>query len=1114
MQCPAGFYCSGGASKGDGTGSGAGVCPIGYYCPAGTNAPILCTPGKYCATTGLQTPTGDCTAGYYWLEGSSTATPSSGAMGGPCPAGSYCVAGSSIYIQCAVGTYNPNTGSTSSAACVTWDAGKKCLSRGLTAPSTNCPAGYYCTQNPYTLKACEQGYYCPSGSSSQTKWPSGQYQANTLQSSWDICPVGYYWPQSDTTRKIICPAGSYWVSGQAAATAWPTGTYGPREGLQSSSACEQWPNGKYCGTTGLTSTGTDCTAGYYCTRGSSSATQNICPIGYYWPAGTTAPVPCPAGTYNDLTGKGLLTDCKSCPAGKFCPDAAMTAAPTTSTYNCAAGFIWLGGAKTKYPLDGVTGRLCNKGYYCSSGATADTICQDGTYNPYSGMIACINCPKGYYCDKTKDTTTKIACPAGNYCPAGTPGTINKYQCPAGTYSANTKLSASADCTPCDPGKYCLIGSTGVSGNWAAGYVCPRGASVSNPSATFSFDGTDSVNFNKPGKCPTGHRWPSASYYPIPWDDGTYQDLEAQSVCKSCPAGNYWDSTGIISVSSKAWEAGHYWSGGTKVKKPIKTTHSGSIWSSGKYWPAGTTTELSCPAGYYDKRKGSPQCMTCPAGYYCPLGSTEPTVCPATMYWTAGVGAGTYCTAGTYNTADGLESAAQWRPCPVSKYCTSGQIQGSCDSGYFWDSGANASNDDSKKCPKNAYWEAGTAAPVRWESGKVNPNFYGNSPSSWVTCTAGYYCPETGDGAQITWPKGYYCVAGVTQPTAWPVGTYVGSTGSTSSSSCTTWGAGYLCNVEGVGTIADFSCPVGYYCTAGSKNPTKCPAGTYRNTVGAGASTDCAQWPGGFYWTEGTISPIICPSGTYCPAGSTKTTACTAGYYCPPQTTTPINCPQAYYCPEGIETYIKCNNGTYCPTNSASPTLWPGGTFGNGNPNNYNSAVACVQWDAGTYTTTATPGDCLPCTAGYVCLGNTITATPVTSSTDNGYEWPVGYYWPTGSSKEIACPAGTYTDTKRTGTLSGCKSCPAGSYNDQIGQKGCKQCGGTATSSIGAKSCTCKGIGREYQAGNGEWLCAKGYSKADKTTDINSDQNWELSTTITMLRKNILKSSFIKIKLYS
>lgn len=333
VECKAGFYCSGGAYTDNGVGTGTGACTDQHYCPSGTNEPINCTPGRYCSGTGLSAPTGSCTAGYYCLEGSNTATPSTGAMGGPCPAGSYCPAGSSIYIQCPTGTFNPNTGSTASTACQVCTAGKKCLGRGLTAPSTDCPAGYYCTQNPYTLKDCEEGYYCPAGSDNQIKCPSGQYNPYTLQSTCVSCPKGYYCPQTDTTIKVICPAGSYCEAAVAAPTACPLGTYNPREGAYELAGCEQCPHGKFCGSTGLSSTGSDCTAGYYCARGSSSATANVCQVGYYCPSGTKAPVPCPAGTYNDLTGKSALSDCKACPAGKFCYTSGLTAAPTSTTYD-------------------------------------------------------------------------------------------------------------------------------------------------------------------------------------------------------------------------------------------------------------------------------------------------------------------------------------------------------------------------------------------------------------------------------------------------------------------------------------------------------------------------------------------------------------------------------------------------------------------------------------------------------------------------------------------------------------------------------------------------------------------------------------------------------------
>lgn len=115
-------------------------------------------------------------------------------------------------------------------------------------------------------------------------------------------------------------------------------------------------------------------------------------------------------------------------------------------------------------------------------------------------------------------------------------------------------------------------------------MCPRGATTATPTGTFSFD-YSSGNFNKPGPCPTGHRCPSGSSYPIPCAEGTYQDLTGQSTCKTCPAGYYCDKTAILStteLNTKRCGAGHFCSGGTKVEKPIKTAHSGSVCSSGKY----------------------------------------------------------------------------------------------------------------------------------------------------------------------------------------------------------------------------------------------------------------------------------------------------------------------------------------------------------------------------------------------------------------------------------------------------------------------------------------------------------------------------------------------------
>ena len=79
---------------------------------------------------------------------------------------------------------------------------------------------------------------------------------------------------------------------------------------------------------------------------------------------------------------------------------------------------------------------------------------------------------------------------------------------------------------------------------------------------------------------------------------------------TCPAGKYCDKLAITAaeIATKNCGAGHYCPGSTKVEKPIKTSQKGKLCSSQFYCPTGTLTELSCPAGYYDDRKGLSVCQ--------------------------------------------------------------------------------------------------------------------------------------------------------------------------------------------------------------------------------------------------------------------------------------------------------------------------------------------------------------------------------------------------------------------------------------------------------------------------------------------------------------------------
>jgi hypothetical protein len=123
--------------------------------------------------------------------------------------------------------------------------------------------------------------------------------------------------------------------------------------------------------------------------------------------------------------------------------------------------------------------------------------------------------------------------------------------------------------------------------------------------------------------------------------------------------------------------------------------------------------------------------------------------------------------------------------------------------------------------------------------------------------------------------------------------------------------------------------------------------------------------------------------------------------------------------------------------------------------------------------------CDLCTAGYVCTGGTITATPTNSTGDGGYICPAGSYCPLGSSVEIPCPAGRY-NTETGGTaLSACVLCQDNSFQPLTGQQGCRPCGSSSYSLAGADLCSCNGTNRAFQPSDGSCICAPRYEYYDE-----------------------------------
>ena len=129
------------------------------------------------SAAGLAAVTGDCHAGWYCIQGSYQAEPVmpdniteptctsawSNYTGGQCWPGSFCPLSSSYPTECTAGTY--------------------CADSGLTDPSGDCFAGFYCPQGSVQADPpatpCTAGHYCEAGSPVPTACPQGTY-SNTI----------------------------------------------------------------------------------------------------------------------------------------------------------------------------------------------------------------------------------------------------------------------------------------------------------------------------------------------------------------------------------------------------------------------------------------------------------------------------------------------------------------------------------------------------------------------------------------------------------------------------------------------------------------------------------------------------------------------------------------------------------------------------------------------------------------------------------------------------------------------------------------------------------------------------------------------------------------------
>ncbi|KAJ3892360.1 hypothetical protein GG344DRAFT_45619, partial [Lentinula edodes] len=125
------------------------------------------------------------------------------------------------------------------------------------------------------------------------------------------------------------------------------------------------------------------------------------------------------------------------------------------------------------------------------------------------------------------------------------------------------------------------------------------------------------------------------------------------------------------------------------------------------------------------------------------------------------------------------------------------------------------------------------------------------------------------------PGSYSSSLGAMQCTACPAGTSNLKSGSISSSSCTSCGAGYY-SEPGVSQCA--VCPAGHYCSGGDKFA--CPAGTSNSFTGSMNSFACTICPVGSVSGPGSSQCNECPAGTFetGDTGQVSCCQCCAGFY--------------------------------------------------------------------------------------------------------------------------------------------------------------------------------------------------------------------------------------------